>query len=440
MTLLTMGCVIATSIFVTPQVVARDVKSQNLLLLAWLLGGLFALCGSFAYAELAWRRPQAGGQYAYLRDAYHPGVAFIYGWCTLLVSQTGAMASVAVIFARYFAEVTGWQVDARIVTTVTIGIFTIANCFGVRTGSTLQNIFMISKIAAIGGLVICGWLFAPARWASAAVAGQPAGASLSDFGAAMVLVMFGYGGWHVATFMSGEVKDPQKNMPRGLILGALGVTTLYIGVNLVCARALGSDLATTLAPASAVMRLALGERGAWWIAVGITISAAGFLSQATLTTPRLYYAMARDGLFFKQVAWLHPQTRVPVVAILLQGAAAIVIALSGKYEEILRYVMSAEIVFGFLTVFSLFIFRRRDAATGAAPAYSAWGHPFTTVFFLLLSAAVALNSYYKHPMNSLIGTFVALSGVPVYFFWRKRRDRESTTDSLRFASAEATKL
>jgi len=170
------------------------------------------------------------------------------------------------------------------------------------------------------------------------------------------------------------------------------------------------------------MRLAFGESGARWIAVGIAISAAGYLSQATLTTPRLYYAMAKDGLFFNGVAWLHPRTRVPVVAILLQGACAILIALSGKFEEILRYVMSVEMIFGLLTVSSLFVFRKRDALSGTKPAYHAFGHPVTTVFFIAVSAAVILNSYYKHPGNSAIGVLIALTGVPVYYFWKRRRD------------------
>ncbi|MEO8028688.1 MAG: APC family permease, partial [Bryobacteraceae bacterium] len=339
-TLLVMGCIIATSIFITPQVVARDVKSQTLQLLAWVLGGLFALSGAFAYAELAARRPQAGGQYAYLRDAFHPGVAFLYGWCSLLITQTGSMASVAVIFARYFGELTGGQVSPAVVTTVTIGALSIANCFGVRTGSTLQNVFMIIKIAAIGGLILCGWFLAPARWWPPDAAAPPVDAwnFAVDFGSAMVLVMFGYGGWHLATFISGEARDPRKTMPRGLIFGVLGVVALYLGVNIVCLRVLGPDLQITVAPASAVMRLALGQRGADFIAIGIAISAAGYLSQATLTTPRLYYAMAKDGLFFESVAWLHPKTRVPVLAILMQGACAILIALTGRFEEILRYV------------------------------------------------------------------------------------------------------
>src|SRR5262245_12245571 len=153
-TLLVMGCIIATSIFVTPQVTARGIGSQRLLLTAWGLGGLFAISGAFSYAELARRRPLAGGQYAYLRDAFHPGVAFVYGWCALLVTQTGSMASVAVIFARYFEELSGWHTDARVVTTVSITVLSVVNCFGVRLGSTLQDIFMIIKIAALGSLVV----------------------------------------------------------------------------------------------------------------------------------------------------------------------------------------------------------------------------------------------------------------------------------------------
>jgi APA family basic amino acid/polyamine antiporter len=424
-TLLVMGCVIGTSIFITPQVIAQEVKSQTLLLAAWALGGVFALCGSFAYAELAWRRPQVGGQYTYLRDAFHPGVAFLYGWCALLVTQTGSMASVALIFARYFKELTGSDADVRIITTVAITVLSLTNCLGIRTGSTVQNILMIGKIGAIGTLILCGFFFTPSRWWHSSAAATPAVTSglVTDFGAAMVLIIFGYGGWQFATLVSGDVRDPRRNLPRGLIAGMIGVIVLYIGVNLVCARTLGADLAVTAHPASAVMRLGFGDRGATLIALGIAISAIGYLSQATMTTPRLYYAMAADGLFFKSVAWLHPRTQAPIVAILLQGVCAILISFSGAFEEILRYVMSVELIFGFLTVSGLFILRKHDAEAGIPEGFKAPGHPTTTIFFLVVSAAVVLNSYYKHPASSAFAVAIALSGIPVYLYWRNRNQR-----------------
>jgi APA family basic amino acid/polyamine antiporter len=420
-TLLVMGSIIGTSIFITPQVIARDLRSETLLIAAWALGGVFALCGSFAYAELAWRRPQVGGQYVYLRDAYHPAVAFLYGWCALLITQTGSMASVAMIFARYFRELTGSMVDPRIVVTVAIAVLSFANCLGVRTGSTVQDFLMLAKIGGIGTLVLCGLFLAPGRWWHSAAIPPGSGWDIAtDFGSAMILILFGYGGWQYAALVSGEVRNPRNNLPRGFIIGITGVVILYMGVNLACVRALGPDLANSPNPASAAMRAALGPRGATLIALAIAISAIGYLSQATLTAPRLYYAMAVDGLFFRSVGWLHPRSRAPIVAILMQGCCAILISFTGSFEEILRYVTSVELVFGILTVCGLFIFRRRDAQAGVSGAYKAPGHPVTTMFFVIMSAAVVLNAYYKKPLNSLIGVAIAMSGVPVYFFWRRR--------------------
>lgn len=424
MSLLVMGSIIGTSIFITPQVIATEARSQFLVLAAWTIGGLFSLCGSFAYAELAWRRPQVGGQYAYLRDAYHPGVAFLYGWCALLITQTGSMASVALIFARYFKELTGSDVDARVIVSVAITLLSAANCLGVRTGSTVQDVLMLLKIGGIGTLILVGLFVAPGRWwPSAALPAEPAFNTVTDFGAALILILFGYGGWQAATLISGEVRDPQRVLPRGFMLGVAGVVVLYLGVNLACLRALGPDLGSTPNPASAVMRIGLGNRGATLIALAIAVSAIGYLSQATLTTPRLYYAMAADGLFFKRVAWLHPRTGAPVFAILLQGAAAIVVSFSGSFEEILRYVTTVELIFGVLTVYGLFLFRKRDAEAGVTPGFQAPGYPWTAILFLAVSVAVVLNSYYTHPARSLGAAAIALTGIPIYALWRWRGRR-----------------
>jgi APA family basic amino acid/polyamine antiporter len=427
LTMLVMGTIIGTSIFVVPQIVARDLQSPALALGAWALGGLVALSGAFIFAELSSMRPHVGGSYVFLRDAYHPGVAFVYGWCLLLVTQTGAMASVAVIFARYFNELTGVPVREAVITTVVIAMLSFVNCLGVRTGSTVQNVLMAIKIAALAGLILAGWVFAGSHWVT-----QPASvhiphpAAIFNFGGAMMPVLFAYGGWHMATFIAGEVRDPRKTLPRGLILGVSGVILLYIGVNVVCARVLGSQLASTPAPASAVMRLAFGDRGAKMIAIGIAVCALGYLSQATLTSPRVYFAMAEDQLFFKSVAWLHPRTHVPVAAILMQGSFAILIAFSHEYEQILTYVMSVDMLFIGLTAGSLLIFRRQDHRQREEAVYRVPGHPATTIVFIALNFAAALSLFYKSPVSSAIGLGIAITGIPVYFFWRFRKNRTET--------------
>jgi APA family basic amino acid/polyamine antiporter len=239
------------------------------------------------------------------------------------------------------------------------------------------------------------------------------------FGAALIPTQFAYGGWQTACFVAGEVRDPKKTLPRGLLLGVLGVIVVYLSVNFICVHALGADgLAQTKTPASAVMRLAFGSKGGRLIAAGIAISTIGFLSQSMLTAPRVYFAMADDGLFFKQLAWLN-RARVPAFAIALQGVLAIVIALvASKYEQILNYVVSVDVVFFALSAVCVFLFRRSPPST--ADAFRIPGHPFTTLFFIAACAVITFSLLYKFPLNSAISFGIMLLGVPAYFLWAQR--------------------
>ena len=426
-TMIVMGGIVGAGIFINPYVVARQVHTPALILGAWALGGLIALAGAFIYAELAARLPRVGGQYAYLREAYHPALAFLYGWALLLVVQTGGMAAVAVTFARYLAELTRTPLADGMVATLALAALTGVNCLGVRAGSRLQSALMVTKIVAIAAVAACGALLTgPSRAAARPVLDRPVSLDLvTAVGAAMAPVLFAYGGWQTANFVADEVREPRKNLPRGLLIGVVGVAALYIAVNFVYVRVLGAaGLAQATTPASAVMRAALGERGAVLIAVGIALSTLGFLSQSILTAPRVYFAMARDGLFFKSVAWLDPRRRVPVVAILLQGAWAIVIALSGRYEQILNYVVSMDFLFFGLTATCLFVFRRREARAGAGgnlgagpTPYQTPGHPVTTALFIAACWLVVANTLYKYPGNTAVGMAILLAGIPVYFVW-----------------------
>ncbi|MEK7728927.1 MAG: amino acid permease [candidate division KSB1 bacterium] len=426
-TMLVMGGIIGSGIFMNPYVVATQVHTPVLILGAWLLGGLVALAGAYIYAELAARLPQVGGQYAYLREAYHPLVAFLYGWGLLLVIQSGGMAAVAVTFGRYFIELTHLPFSDKTIATVTLLALVFVNCLGVRVGGTVQSVLMVLKIVALVALVACGWLLVEtSQFAFTPVLDQPVSSDLfMAIGAAMIPVLFAYGGWQTSNFIAAEIKEPRKNLPRALLLGVLGVIVLYLAVNLVCVHALGPQgLAETRTPATAVMRLVLGEKGAAFIALGITISTLGFLSQGMLTAPRVYFAMAEDGLFFKHVAWLHPKTRVPVVAIILQGALAIVIVYWGRYDQILNYVVSSDFIFFGLTATCIWVFRRREKFSLANQTLSAEdakipGHPFTTLFFVAICWIVVLNCVYKYPENTLIGLGILLAGVPVYFLWKR---------------------
>jgi len=418
-TMLVMGGIIGSGIFVTPAEVARYVHTPLLIVGVWVLGGMIALAASFVYAELAARRPEVGGQYAYLRDAYGPMPAFLYGWALLLVIQSGGMAAVAITFARYFGNLVQLPIADSVVAVAVLGLLTIINCLGVRSGSNVQNVLMLLKIAAIGALVLAGFWLAPAAAAAPSAAATQPLSTLAAIGAAMTPVMFSYGGWQTSSFVAGEMRSPQRDLGRGLLLGVLGVVLLYTAVAFVCQHALGlQELAASKTPASDVMRLALGQGGVTFIALGIAISALGFLSQGMLTAPRVYFAMAEDGVFFRSVAIVSERTRVPVVAIGLQGAAASIIALSGTFGQILSYVVSVDFIFFGLTGAALFVFRRRDP--GQAVAFKAPLHPFTTGLFVIACAVTVIATVWNNPTNSLIGYAILAAGVPACLYWQRK--------------------
>jgi basic amino acid/polyamine antiporter, APA family len=427
-TMIVMGGIIGSGIFMNPHVVAGVVHTPALILGAWAAGGLIALAGAFIYAELAALKPQVGGQYAYIREALHPGLAFIYGWTLLLVVQSGGMAAVAVTFARYFIELSHVAISDQALAAAALAALAVINCLGVRAGSTLQSVLMVLKIAAIVALIAVGLATNTHQESTGNQSQLLAGdqwSAITAFGAALVPVLFAYGGWQTASFVAGEIREPRKNLPRALIVGVIAVVLLYLSVNFVCVRVLGVDgLAATTTPASEVMRIALGEKGARLIAVGIAISTLGFLSQSILTAPRVYFAMASDGLFFKRVAWLHSRTHAPVVAIVLQGGLAIIVAMSGRYEQILNYVVSIDSLFFGVTAACLFALRKQAIRAGEAAGTRAFKvSAVVIVLFIAAEWLVAASAVYKDPRHSAIGLAILLAGIPVYFFWRGRAKR-----------------
>jgi APA family basic amino acid/polyamine antiporter len=415
-TMIVMGGIIGSGIFANPYEVARELPSAGAILAAWALGGTVAMAGALVYAELAARRPDAGGQYAYLRDAYHPLAAFLYGWGLLLVVQTGGMAAVALIFSRFAGRLLGSPLPEWALAMGALLVLTVVNCLGVAAGSRLQSALMVLKIGAIAGLVAGGLLAAAP---GAAAAGDPGPASVFAFGAAMAPVLFAYGGWQTAGFVSAELRDPRRDLPRALILGVAGVVALYLGVNWACVRVLGAEgLGATPAPASAVMQAALGPAGARLIEAGIAVSTLGFLSQSMLTAPRVYYAMARDGAFFERVGRVHEGTRAPVFAIALQGAFAMILTAWGQYRQILDYMIAVDFLFFGLTATCLFVFRRREADAGG---FRTPGHPWTTAAFVAVCWLFVANLVAQRPRETLVGMAVLATGVPVFAFWRARR-------------------
>ena len=408
--MIVMGGIVGSGIFRNPSVVAHQVHTPFLILGVWVVGGALAMAGAFIWAELATRLPGAGGQYAYLRDAYHPAVAFVYGWVLLLVTQTGGMAAVAVTFAAYFRQISGVAWSDSAVAAGALVALTAINCLGARAGSNVQSALMLMKIGAIAALVVVGLGMGRGALHAVPLIDRPVSFGLiRAIGAAMIPVAFAYGGWQTSTFVAGEMRDPRRDLARGIVMGVIGVVVLYLAVNIVCLKVLGAaGLDRTATPASDVMQAAMGERGALWIAVGIAVSTLGFLSQGMLTTPRVYHAMAQDGLFFERMGRLSPRTGAPVAAILLQGVAAAVIACSGRYEQILNYEVSVDFIAFALTAAGLLRFPLETALKAS------------TLLFVAVCLGIVASTIVTYPANSAVALGIMLAGVPVYWYWSRR--------------------
>jgi basic amino acid/polyamine antiporter, APA family len=430
-TMIVMGGIVGSGIFINPYVVAKAVHTPALILGAWVAGGAIALVGALAYAELGGRMPKVGGPYAYLSAAFHPALGFLYGWGSLLVIHAGGTAAVAVTFAKYFRALLGTDGNESAIAVTAVVLLVAVNCAGVKAGSGVQSGFMVLRILSIAMIVVCGgWFVMAGRGAGERaefmwrpVLDRAASMDLATaFGAALVPVMFAYGGWYVSNYVAGEIKEPRKNLPRALVLGMLGVIALYVTVNFVYVEVLGArGLAATETPASAAMMKALGTRGAALIGAAISLSTLGFLSAAMLTYPRLFYAMAEDGLLPAALARVGERTRVPTIAIVMQGAVTIATALIGKYEKILSYVVVMDWIFFGLTASCLFVFRAREKAYDG---YRMPGHPWTTGTFVAIAWLIAFNTTYKNPLTAGAALCILLAGVPVYFLMRGR-SRES---------------
>jgi APA family basic amino acid/polyamine antiporter len=428
-TMLVVGGIIGSGIFLNPSVVAQRTRSVALTMAAWALGAAVALVGAFVFAELGRRRPHAGGGYAYLRDAFGPLPAFLYGWALLLVVATGATAAVAVTFASYVAALVGRADDATFTTVLAVGaivVLSLVNALGVRSGALTQNVFTLLKLAAIAGLVVVGLALPASHAAVATYAAAPPRGGLAvavALGTALVPVLFAYGGWQQTNFVAEEIVAPERNLPRALVLGVLVVVVAYLLVNAAYLRALGvGGLARSAAPAAETMEVYLGASGRVLITLGIAASTFGFLNLVILVSPRVYQAMARDGLFFASFARLHPRFRTPVAAIACQGVWAVALLFSGTYGQLLDYVVFSDWIFFGTIAATLPILRRRDGAGEAQAAGAARLplYPWSLLFFLAAAVYVVAGSVASNPANALRGSLLLAAGVPVYLYWRRR--------------------
>jgi APA family basic amino acid/polyamine antiporter len=426
-TMAVVGGIIGSGIFNNPSIVAQRVHTAGLTLTVWVVGGAVALIGAFCFGELGRRRPRAGGSYIYLREALGPLPAFLYAWALLLVMATGAIAAVAVTFANYTLGLLGWHgVDSRVIAGLAILVLTAVNYVGIRPGALTTNIFTLLKLAALALLITVGlgaWFAGPSPMPipAAPTAGS---ANLLDMAAALVPVLFAYGGWQQTNFIAEELVAPERNLPRALVLGVLTVVLVYVLANVAYLQLLGpTGLAASHAAAADGLRLRLGPIGATLIGLGIAASTFGFLNLVIMVSPRVYRTMAVDGLFFPAFARLHPEFRTPATAILVQGGWALVLLATGRYGQLLDYVVFCDWIFFGLAVVALFIIRRRDLAQGLVEAPDAFrvpGWPIAPLLFIAAAACVIIGSVRSNPGNALLGVVILALGVPVYLFWRTR--------------------
>jgi APA family basic amino acid/polyamine antiporter len=413
-TMAVVGGIIGGGIFRTPAIVAERLDSPRAVLTAWVLGGVVALIGAFVWGELGQRRPRAGGGYVYLRETFGPLPAFLYGWTLVLVIATGAIAAVAVTFADYALALFGaphrYSMPLAIASIVLLsGI----NYVGVRPAAITQNIFTVLKLAALALLIGAGL--------AVTVPAPPSTAPLppsSAFGAALVPILFTYGGWQQTNFIAEEIVAPERNLPRALLIGVGIVVTVYLLANYVYIHVLGlHGLGATTAPAAETMQRVLGPTGAKIIAVGIAVSTFGFLNLVILVTPRVLQAMAADGVFFGKLAQLHPVYRTPSLAIVALAGCAIILTLSGTFGQLVDYVTFGDWIFFGLTAASLFVYRRRIA--DPEPTFRVPGYPYTVLLFVAAAAFVVYSSIASNPRNAAIGAGLIALGIPAFLYWRR---------------------
>ena len=426
-TMLVVGGIIGSGIFLSPSVVAQRVGTAPLTLAAWGLGAVVAILGGFVYAELGRRRPQAGGTYVYLRDAFGTFPAFLYGWALFLIMATGAMAAVAMTGANYLAELLQLGDGAgRPIAIALIVVLTVLNILGVGIGATTGNVLTLLKLAAIAVLVVAALVLTPQHALSVAPLAAPLEAPhdvwsvIVAMGGALVPVLFSFGGWQQTNAVAEELVDPARTLPRALIFGVLIVAATYLLVNVAYLRALGVEgLAASRAPAADTMFVYLGPAGRTLITCGIVTSTIGFLSMVILMSARVYQAMAADGLFFRRMARLHPSWQTPVDALVAQGVVALLLLLSGTYGQLLDYVVFADWIFFGSTAASLFVLRARDRS----PDGRAQLHPLGILTFIAAAVYVLVGSVQSNPGNAARGAGLLVLGIPVYLYWNRRRSR-----------------
>jgi len=420
------GGIIGVGIFANPSNVARVVGDPVLILLVWALGGVVALIGAFVWAELASRFPHVGGQYVYLQRAYPPVVGFLYGIALLFIINGGSLAAVAILFATYVDRsfVPLGAAGVRVCAGLALVGLTAVNALGVRAGKWTNNLLMAAKVVGMIALVALafGRGAPPASHFDPAPASVFARASVHLLFTALVPILFAYGGWQSCANVAAEIRDPARNLAKANVLGVIVVVVLYLSMNLAYLWVLTpAQMAASPALAADMARAVAGAAGAQFVAFLIVVSSLGFLAVVILTGPRLIYAMATDGLFFRGAARLHPRYQTPVFALWFQAAVSLALLTTNTYDQLLSYVVFADWLFFGLTAAGLLLLRSREAAPPAPGIAAVPGHPWTTGLFVLVAVGVVVNSFVAYPMQSLIGSAILVVAAVVFFALRVAR-------------------
>jgi len=431
--LITFSTIVGSAIFIAASIVPRAAPHPTLILLLWAVGGLITLAGVFTYAELGTMFPEAGGLYQFLKVAYGPLWGFLFGWTSFLVIQSGSIAYLAVAAAQGVGEL--WPVlgTSHVVLALPLGdwtlsidrgqlggalliaVVTVVNYFGLQAGAGLQNAIAAVKILALLALVVFGLAVAPTNVAAAP---QASSISFVSLGVAMIGVLWCFDGWYQAAFCAGEIRDPARSLPRGMILGTLVTAVIFLLVNVVYLRALPpQELGEASRIGEAAVHSLFGAGPARLMSMAVLISIVGCLATCILTAARIYLPMAQDGLFFHALAKIHPVHLTPGACLIAQAVWSILLTFTGSYEQLGTYVIFAVFLFHAATGAAIFVLRR--TRPDWPRPYRAWGYPWTPAIFILTALAFVFNTLWERPLESLWGLGIVVLGVPAYLWWRR---------------------
>lgn len=422
--MLNVSSMIGSGIFLVPATVALYLHTSFDIILAWIIGGIVSLFGALSYAELGAMMPHAGGQYVYLKRTYGPLWGFLSGWSSFTVIMTASISAVAVGFAQYmtyFLPMT--ETEVKIVAIILILCLTMVNIVGTKFGARFQNVITLSKIASLVVLIVSAaysYFSSPQSFART-VAPQALEwhSYLSSFGMAMLAILWAYDGWVDLSFVAGEVEQPERSIHRSLIISTVMIIVLYVAVNLSYLAVLPvSSMASSHFVASDAAVQMMGNAGAAFIAAAVMISMLGANQSFILTAPRIYYAMAKEGLFFRRMQLLHATRRTPVIGLLAQAAWATALVVLGTFDQLITYIVFAIWIFYTLSCTAVIILRKRNP--DAVRPYKTWGYPYTPIIFILFALALVGNTINENPREAAIGLLLVFSGVPAYWYWSRK--------------------